>query len=139
MKVVIDTNVLVSAALRDRGPERVILFVAEHPEFEWVVSAEVLQEYREVLARPKFALPGDLLQRWLRLLDSRTSLVEVQKGLEFPRDRKDARFLACAISAAADFLVTGDRDFEEAQRLLSTTIVSVSLFERHVCKAWDRR
>ena len=34
MKVVIDTNVLVSAALRDRGPERVVLFVAEHPEFE---------------------------------------------------------------------------------------------------------
>lgn len=138
MKVVIDTNVLVSAALRDRGPERVILFVADHPEFEWVVSAEVLQEYREVLARPKFALPDDLLERWLRLLDSRTSVVEVQKGLEFPRDRKDARFLACAVSAAADFLVTGDRDFEEAQRLLSTTIVSVSLFEKYVCKAWDR-
>ncbi len=138
MRVVIDTNVLVSAALKDRGPERVILFVAEQPEFEWVVSAEVLQEYREVLARPKFAIPGDLLQKWLRLLDSRTTLVQVRKGLEFPRDRKDATFLACAISAAADFLITGDRDFEEAQRLLSTTIISVSLFEKHVCRAWDR-
>lgn len=45
MKVVIDTNVLVPAALRDRGPERVVLFVAEHPDIEWVVSDEITEEY----------------------------------------------------------------------------------------------
>ena len=138
MKVVIDTNVLVSAALRDRGPERVILFVAEHPEFEWVVSVEILREYMEVLARPKFALPRDLLRRWARLLETVTTRIEVLEPFEFPRDQKDAKFLACALSSGADFLITGDRDFEQAQRLLKTTMVSVAMFEKNVCRVWAR-
>ena len=54
MKVVIDTNVLVSAALKDKDPEAVILYVVEQPDFAWVVSPEVLTEYKEVLSRPKF-------------------------------------------------------------------------------------
>ena len=60
MRVVIDTNVLVSAALRSRGPERVVMAVVERPEFEGVVSRAILCEFREVLSRPKFSLPqGD--------------------------------------------------------------------------------
>jgi len=138
VKVVIDTNVLVSAALKDRSPERVLRFVVEHPEIGWVVSAEILQEYRQVLARPKFGLSDALLLRWLTLLDAVTTLVDVPDGLDFPRDRNDAMFLACALATGADFLVTGDRDFEEAQRIAATTIISVSLFERSVCDAWNR-
>ena len=39
MKVIIDTNILVSAALSGRNPEFVVLFVVSNPEIEWVVSA----------------------------------------------------------------------------------------------------
>lgn len=56
MRVVIDTNVLVSAVLRDRDPEFVIQFIVDHSEFKWVVSQEILAEYKEVLSRPKFRL-----------------------------------------------------------------------------------
>ena len=63
MKVLIDTNVLVSAALKDKDPEMVILFVAEQPDFEWIVSAEILAEYKAVLSRPKFSLPDDVRRR----------------------------------------------------------------------------
>ncbi len=136
MKVVIDTNVLVSAALRDRGPERVVLFVAEHRDIEWVVSDEIIEEYLSVLARPRFALAQPLLDRWRRMIESVTTRIEVPATVEFPRDRTDEKFLACALAAEADFLVTGDRDFEQARRLLSTTILSVSMFERTVCRNW---
>ena len=47
MKVVIDTNVLVSAALRDRDPEAVILFIVARADFEWIVSPEILVEYKD--------------------------------------------------------------------------------------------
>ena len=53
MKVVIDTNVVVSAALRDRDPEAVILRVAGRPGWKWIVSPDILAEYREVLQRDK--------------------------------------------------------------------------------------
>jgi predicted nucleic acid-binding protein len=56
------------------------------------------------------------------------------EGIDFPRDRKDAKFIACALAAKADYLITGDRDFTEAQKLLSTTILTVSQFKRLVCE-----
>ena len=133
MKVIIDTNVLVSAALKDRDPEAVILFVVEQPDFEWVVSPEILVEYKEVLSRPKLRLPEEVRQQWFDLLDRLTTVVAVNLAVDFPRDQNDAKFLACALTAGADYLVTGDRDFSEAQKLVATIILSVSAFKKLVC------
>jgi predicted nucleic acid-binding protein len=41
--------------------------------------------------------------------------------------------LACTIYANADYFITGDRDFSGAQKLLSTTIISVTQFVKYVC------
>lgn len=136
MKVVIDTNVLVSAVLRDRTPEAVILFVLEQDDFTWIISDEILTEYKHVLARQRLGIPELIQQRWLRLINTLTSIVTVDQTISFPRDPKDAKFLACALFASADFLITGDRDFSEAQRLVSTTILSVSQFKRLVCDSY---
>ena len=114
MKVVIDTNVVVSAALKDRNPEAVILFVVKHPEFEWVASAEIIQEYVEVLRRDKFHLPETIIHRWANIFATMITVVEVQGGVDFPRDQKDAKFLACALAAEADYFITGDKDFDSA-------------------------
>ena len=56
MKVIIDTNVVVSAVLRDRDPETVILFLAEQSDFQWIVSQPILAEYKNVLGREKFGV-----------------------------------------------------------------------------------
>ncbi|MDH4078605.1 MAG: putative toxin-antitoxin system toxin component, PIN family [Nitrospira sp.] len=133
MKVVIDTNVVVSAAFKNKDPEAVLRAVVAQPEWEWVVSAEILDEYREVLARPKFGLPPLLLRQWIAFLETVTVLVEVPDGLAYQPDPTDAKFLACALAAQADWLVTGDRDFTQARKLLTTTILSVSQFKTLVC------
>ncbi|HCU23831.1 MAG TPA: putative toxin-antitoxin system toxin component, PIN family, partial [Deltaproteobacteria bacterium] len=57
----------------------------------------------------------------------------VNNKVHLPRDQKDAKFLECALSANADFLITGDRDFHQAQKLVNTTIISVSLFKKLIC------
>jgi putative PIN family toxin of toxin-antitoxin system len=72
MTVVIDTNVLISAALRDRLPEQVILFVAGRDDIRWLVTPEILNEYTGVLRRPKFSLDEAILARWTELLGLRT-------------------------------------------------------------------
>ncbi|MCC5630902.1 PIN domain-containing protein [Nostoc sphaeroides] len=48
MKVIIDTNIVVSAAIADKNPEVVILFVIANSDFEWVVSAEIIAEYKAI-------------------------------------------------------------------------------------------
>lgn len=135
MKVVIDTNVLVSAALKNKDPEAVILFVTSQPDIEWIVSPAIVAEYKEVLARKKFGLPQEFLLKWFQFLDGVTVSVDVNLELEFARDRKDAKFLACALVSDAEFLITGDRDFSQAEKLVNTTIISVSLFKKLVCDA----
>ncbi len=132
MKIVIDTNVLVSAVLKDRDPEAVIMFVVNREDFEWIVSKEIVAEYCEVLSRPKFGLPRDILEAWYAMIGSLTVPCTVDLAIEFPRDRKDAKFLSCAVAAGADYFITGDSDFNEAQRLLTTTILSVSQFKKLV-------
>jgi putative PIN family toxin of toxin-antitoxin system len=133
MKVIIDTNVLISAVLKGREPREVIQFVVDSHHCEWVVSQEILAEYQDVLSRKKFKLTDEVRREWLEIIDLVTTLIEVDVRIDFARDRKDEKFLACAVVASADFLITGDADFNEAQNLVNTTIVSVSMFKKLVC------
>ncbi len=133
MKIVIDTNILVSAVLRGREPRAVIQFIVDNTEIEWIVSAEILAEYKEVLSRKKFKLTSEVKAEWFEIIDTFPTIINVNVEIDFPRDRKDAKFLACAVAADANFLITGDWDFTEAQSLVETTIISVSLFKRLVC------
>jgi putative PIN family toxin of toxin-antitoxin system len=132
MKVVVDTNVFISAVWRDRNPEAVILWIIHQPKWEWLVSPEIMQEYKKVLHRPKFSFMPETLHHWEKLLDRDTQPVHMSNKVDFPRDQKDAIFLACAITNNADYLITGDGDFDEARKLVKATILSVSMFKRLV-------
>ena len=136
MKVIIDTNVLVSAVLKDRTPEEIILFIIQQPEFEWVASFEIKAEYIEVLRRPKFGLTEDILQKWRIIFDKVITTFEVKNKVDFSRDRKDAPFLACALETNAEYLITGDKDFVEAYKVAKTTVLSVSQFKALICDKW---
>ena len=129
MKIIVDTNVLVSAILRDNIPEQVIMWIVSQPVIEWVATDEIVQEYKDVLQRKKFNLPSDEVDSWFRLLDEELVLVSPKIAVSFPRDVKDAKFLECALESEADIFITGDRDFSEAQALISTQIMSVSQFK----------
>lgn len=129
MNVLIDTNVLLSAALRDRLPEQVVLYVATRDDFRWVVTPEIFGEYTDVLRRPRFALDRPTLERWTKLLAMRTvNIGSPPRAADFPRDPKDAPFLAAALAAHADFLITGDQDLLQAKGIVATRIVTVAEF-----------
>jgi putative PIN family toxin of toxin-antitoxin system len=130
VRVVVDTNVVVSAALKDRDPEAVLIHVVQRSEIEWVATQEILDEYVEVLARPRLALHEDVLSRWRETFARNVVLVEPAPPVSFARDRKDEKFLACALATAADYFITGDLDFTEASQLIATRIVSVTQFKR---------
>jgi putative PIN family toxin of toxin-antitoxin system len=138
MKIIIDTNVLVSATIADGKPEETINFVIGSDNWEWIVSEAVLNEYRQVLNRPKLKLSDSVKEKWLNIVEEATTKIDidVEVKVNFPRDRKDEKFLACAVVSEADFLITGDHDFEEMQVLLPTTlIISVTLFNELVINA----
>lgn len=128
MKIIFDTNILISAALKGGKPKSAISLVIASSRFVWIASDVIIQEYKEVLNRPKLKLPTTTKQEWLEMIDLAVKLIDVSITVDFPRDRKDAKFLACAIASNADYLVTGDRDFEEILDLGVTQVVTVSQF-----------
>ncbi|WP_051017327.1 putative toxin-antitoxin system toxin component, PIN family [Dactylococcopsis salina] len=87
-----------------------------------------MQEYQKVLNRKKLKIDQKRRSHFLYLVQQLTTLVEVNIEVNFPRDQKDAKFLACAIASQADFLITGDHDFGEVIDLGKTKICSVSQF-----------
>jgi len=72
MNVLIDTNVLLSAVLRDKLPERLVLYLATRDNCRWLVTPEILAEYIGVLRRPKFGLEEETINRWAEMLAMRT-------------------------------------------------------------------
>jgi putative PIN family toxin of toxin-antitoxin system len=126
--MVIDTNLLLSAAFRDRLPERVLLWCVAPQSIVWLVTPEILAEYVDVLRRPKFALPQAVIAHWEDLVRHRTTVIEPNVDIELVRDRKDAKFLNCAAAGAADYLITGDRDFDDARDLVTARILSARDF-----------
>ncbi len=56
MKIIVDTNVLISAVLKGRRPREIIQLISDRYDMDWIVSQEVLAEYREVLNRRKLKL-----------------------------------------------------------------------------------
>ena len=69
MKVIIDTNILISAVLRGRNPRKVVQLVIDSSDFDWIVSQEVLEEYREVINRRKFKIANEERNRWLNKIE----------------------------------------------------------------------
>jgi uncharacterized protein len=74
MKVVIDTNILVSAVLKGRIPRKFIQLIVENPDWEWIVSEEIIVEYKDVLSRSKFKLTDEVLFEWFKIIHTLITL-----------------------------------------------------------------
>jgi putative PIN family toxin of toxin-antitoxin system len=109
LRLVIDTNVLVSAALKPAGLERTVLLLAVTKPARLYVSRPIMDEYRLVLARPGLRIRKGLRQRLLQLIKNRSYAVNPIRRFEVTSDPDDNIFLECADAAGADYLVTGNR------------------------------
>lgn len=108
MRVVLDTNVLVSACWKPGGLEAQVVDLAISGRITLCVSAEILAEYRDVLSRPKLAAVNSRALEILAALERAAVTVETATGVTASIDDDDNRFLECAEAAAADCLITGN-------------------------------
>jgi putative PIN family toxin of toxin-antitoxin system len=123
LRVVADTNVLVSAVLNAEGPPFKVVRAAFQQRLTLIVSAQLLDELVGVLARPKIAriVPPERSQLFVEAVEGVG--VAVGNPAEAPaivRDRRDDYLVALALAAHADRLVTGDADLLE---LMGTGVV----------------
>ena len=127
LRVVIDTNIFVSAAITDRGkPASVLDSVATH-KAALCVSQPILAEYEGVLLRPKLRLDPVRVRWLLDLARKEGVLVTPNLTLKISPDESDNRFLECAEASGADYLVRGNiKDFP--REFKTTKIVTPQQF-----------
>jgi len=124
LRIVIDTNELISAAVRPQGSQALVVNLVAFHAVELFVSEAVLAEYREVFSRPKFArLPAAEVAALLALIESEAIMVTPTTRLELSKHDSDNRFYECADAAQADYIVTGNaRHFTKSYK--TTRIVN---------------
>ncbi len=109
VRVVLDTNVFVSAAIKPRGASAEVLFLAADGKFDLVVSPLILSELEVVLSRPKIGFSEDKIRETVSAIMAIAKMVHPRIRLSaVKKDEADNRILECAVEAKADILVTGD-------------------------------
>lgn len=114
LKVVLDTNQLVSSLLSTHGLQRELIDAWRRREFLLMLVPGQVDEVAEVLVRPKIRrkypiAPGDQ-EAFLQLLRLDALLLPHAMAPGVCRDPDDDYLLGCAVAGGADYAVTGDED-----------------------------
>ncbi len=109
--IVIDTNVLLSAALSPNGTARKALDKV-YKEFKIAQSDETYQELKTRIYKPKFDkyISDEDRQDFLDIVKKYSQFIEINSQINICRDPDDNKFLELAKDANAEFLITGDQD-----------------------------
>jgi putative PIN family toxin of toxin-antitoxin system len=133
MRVVLDTNVVVSAVMSARGAPNAIVRAWANDEFQWLVNASIIAEYADVLTRP------DII-RYIRLTTAEIEhLLAALSACEHvsehdpvtgavAADPDDEPFLTCAVHGNADVLVSGDAHLTALKAYRGIPIVTPAVF-----------
>lgn len=109
LRIVLDTNIIVSAVLKADGLQRTVLLLSLTKPARLYVTSAILSEYRDVLSRAELHIRRGAQQQFHQLIQTRAHLVFPSRQLHIASDPDDDMFLECADAAEADYLVTGNQ------------------------------
>ena len=132
LKVVLDSNQLVSSLLSTQGLQRQLIDAWRRRAFLLLLVPGQIEEVREVLSRPKIKGKYRIAPRdrdaFLQLLRLDTILLPHSTAPGVCRDPDDDYLLGCAAAGEADYLVTGDEDLLTVGRYQDVAILSARDF-----------
>jgi len=126
MRVALDTNVLVSALIGKGKPTKFVRNVLQK-RIELLTSKPILDEFVEVIARPKFLdyVDESEVKDFLQLIVDVSTVVDVRSKFNVIADRSDNSILATAYDGKADYIVSGDKHLLNLREFRRIKIVTV--------------
>ena len=133
MKVVIDTNVLVSAFLSPRGVPARIFKLLEQEAFELLLSEKILHEYAVALryerVKKVHKLSDEQIVRLLEDLRTSATIIKPTRSLTVVAvDPDDNKLFECALAGGAQFIVSGDAKVQAVKHYQGIEVFSPALF-----------
>jgi putative PIN family toxin of toxin-antitoxin system len=138
LKVVIDTNVIVSAVLAIDGeywnPARFVVQTAllDEARFESITSVPMVRELGDVLSRPRFGLDTGQIVDTLALFSGASTFVDIFNVPMGVRDSKDDKVVETAMNANADCIVTRDRDLFDPRAWYGIAKIGIGIRDRAI-------
>lgn len=130
IRIVLDTNVLVSAVLQPKGPPAQILVNSiSSATVQMCISGEIFAEYEEVLRRPRFKRSDEEIDSVLNAIRNSALWVRPSRRIRACSDSDDDVFLECAEAAQAGYVVTGNTKHFPAKYGQVTVVTPVQLLE----------
>lgn len=127
-RVVVDTNVFISAALL-KGVASTLMELWKEDKFIFLLSAEIFDEYFKVMARPKFHQEEKDLRELAEILTHKAEIIEPRFKLNvIHNDPSDNKFLECALAGKADFILSGDQHLLHLKKFKGIPILKTSEF-----------
>jgi putative PIN family toxin of toxin-antitoxin system len=125
VRVVIDTNILVSALIKRGKPRKLVLKLLE--EHTVILSRQMLAELADVLTREKFAVKPSQVDRFLTILIRKSKIVKPSSHFKvIKEDPDDDVILNTAYAGKAQYIVTGDKHLLALKDFKRTKIVKVN-------------
>jgi putative PIN family toxin of toxin-antitoxin system len=117
VRIVLDTNIVMSALLWRGPPYQLLRAIREQPAVQLCSSPALLAELTDVLTRPAASRQlAHIGATALHLIADYIESIELHEPTDIPRiarDPDDDHVLACALAANAQLIVSGDRDLLE--------------------------
>jgi uncharacterized protein len=127
MKVIIDTNVIISHLLSKYSKVSSLMQLVQQNKIQIFTSVSIWIELKNTISKDKVKdFIGKHSSGFLAQYKYACSFEEPTKKIEFPRDPKDAKFLELAQEIKADILITGDKDLLELKEFNDTKIVDLN-------------
>jgi putative PIN family toxin of toxin-antitoxin system len=129
MRIVLDTNIVVSGLLQSQGNPAQVLTLVLSGAIQVCHDERILAEYAEVLSRPRFKFDPQRVREVLTKLEMDGLPINAtgQRDLNLP-DASDEPFLAVALAASVDFLVTGNLSDYPPDKCRGCAVVSPAVF-----------
>ncbi|MCK9266399.1 putative toxin-antitoxin system toxin component, PIN family [bacterium] len=129
LKVVIDTNIFISATLFSGEANRLVSLWQKN-YIQLLMSKQVLEEYLRALNYPKFGLTEIQIKYITEevLLPYIFPLIVKRKISIIKNDLSDNKFLSLALEGKADFIISGDKHILELKKIENIRIVSLKEF-----------
>ncbi|MBR2700265.1 MAG: putative toxin-antitoxin system toxin component, PIN family [Clostridia bacterium] len=130
MRIVIDTNVMISGVFFGGFPRRVIEAVVDG-RITACATREIVEEYLEIIREMIACRQGTFGENFFQPLMHRLRMIEAKTSIELCRDPDDDKFIACAIDGGCLYIVSGDRDLLELNRVEGIEIITARKFCEH--------
>lgn len=127
MKVVVDTNVMISGVFFGGAPRMVLNAIIDE-KITACATLEIVEEYQEIVEEMIARKQGHLNQTILDPLIQKLTLIEQHSNVQLCRDHDDDKFLNCAKDSDSLYIVSGDKDLLVIQDYEGIKIVTARQF-----------